>query len=368
MGTPSHSHNSMGTCCSCESSIKAEGCLPACSTQPRTLHWSRQTMRNEEDLADLISKLQCRDTVAETRSDASRVNNTTIGSGGVSWMNHPSFRSASNSQATWHAGLHRDGPRNDVRAGFRGFRQIQAMFVAEESREVSKEVGINRTIVPKGPQLSCQETVAADSNNKSKTAPQKGMDEAFCTICQMQLNVSTVHADTESSEDSGSTRKTQKDVFRLDACGHVFHRHCLQALVDHAYRCNPRLREEGSTLQCPVCRSQFNPCAVDRFAESRKILADPVQRKRAGVTTRQTTPEMRGASHFESSDDSSSRAVVMHGEIMVVGQASGDDGIGRTRAVMSLLRAGEPGRMRRSEAVHEGLSTLVSRETHQRAT
>jgi len=69
-------------------------------------------------------------------------------------------------------------------------------------------------------------------------------------------------------------------------CRHTFHLGCMQEYIDHACKADTlhTLRSGGGTLQCPICRLPFRTRPWDAFAEARLALADPVQRRRAGVT------------------------------------------------------------------------------------
>jgi len=64
-------------------------------------------------------------------------------------------------------------------------------------------------------------------------------------------------------------------------CGHEYHRRCIQRLIDHAHE------EVGHNrlLPCPVCRHCFETSEWDAFASARAVLADPVERRRAAVST-----------------------------------------------------------------------------------
>ena len=69
-------------------------------------------------------------------------------------------------------------------------------------------------------------------------------------------------------------------------CHHSFHRGCMQEYIDHTIKADTlhTLRAGGGTLPCPICRLPFQTRPWDAFAEARLTLADPLRRRRAGVT------------------------------------------------------------------------------------
>jgi len=108
------------------------------------------------------------------------------------------------------------------------------------------------------------------------------------------------------------------------SCGHSYHRSCIQDAIDHAYKEEPRLHRQLTTLPCPVCRAPYETRAWDAFSSARLLLENPAARRINGITP-VPGPESRNRE--------------------------------------GLRRVGAGSRLRRSQAVYEGLDQLLpSRE------